>query len=488
MSNLVSTTSGAAMVTTGAATAARPGPVLPFLLVVASLLAAVFVLVAIERRTSALHAEVADVAEPARTQVHNLQRVLALEMSAKRGFLLTGDPIFLGRYQELVRIEEEVYGKLQGYAEQLGSEVQAQLRELQALAPQWHAHLPIAELRSAVQAGEPWAPLLPEQQRLYEQALQRTDLLDQAIRRRSTELRAEVRAIEQRERWTVAVLGVLALVSAAVVFQIGWRVRALAEHSYRLAGVAEARHRELEQMIEEKAVFIRGLAHDLKNPVGAVDGYAQLLEDGIRGPLSTEQQQTVGRIRAAARNTLAIIEDMLFLSTLTEGRLRVVPQPTNVAQLVHETVEDHRTLAEQRGLFLSVEKASLPPQITTDPTRLRQVVGNLLTNAIKYTPQGGVAVRLFHRNGGGEGGGWIGMEVVDTGLGIPLAEQERIFEEFHRIHPGHAQGTGLGLAISRRLARLLGGDLTLVRSAVGQGSTFALWLPETAHPLAEITQ
>jgi signal transduction histidine kinase len=460
-------------------TGTRWGPVLPFLLVVASLLAGVLILVGLERRTASLLAEVADVAEPARAQVHDLKRLLALEMAAKRGFLLTGDPEFLDKYRDLVRQEGDTFGTLAEYARGLGPAVEAPLQELRSFAPQWHAHLPDVELRTGVPNDEPWAMLLPEQHRLYEETLRRADLLDQAIRLRAEELRSEVHAIERREQRLVVVLGILALAAAAVVFKIGWQMRELAERSSRLAAVAEARRRELEHLMEEKASFIRGLAHDLKNPLGAVDGYAQLLEAGVRGPLSLEQQQTVARIRGGTRQMLAILEDLLLLSTLTEGRLRVSPQLTDVVQLVGEVVEDHHTLAQQKALHLSVEPAPVLPPVTTDPARLRQVLGNLLSNAIKYTSHGTVTVRVFHRNGSAAGApqDWIGIEIVDTGLGIPLEEQERVFEEFHRLHPAEAQGTGLGLAISRRLMRLLGGELTLVHSEVDVGSTFALWLP-----------
>jgi signal transduction histidine kinase len=476
MTDSVRDATGATRFDSWRADAAGMAPVLAFALVAVSIVAVVYILIGIERRTLALQSRIADVAEPARAEVHNVQRILALEMSAKRGFLLTGNPVFLDRYQQLVGAEEEAYRTLETYAASLGDEVAERLRTLREFAPRWHAYLSVAELRTGPRLEGSLASMLPVQQRLYEETLAHAGRLDDAIRRHAEGLRGEVRAIERRERRAVGVLGVLALVAAGVIFRIGWQMRRLAARSRHLAEIAEERRRETEALMEEKAGFVRGLAHDLKNPIGAIDGYAQLLEDGIMGPLAPEQERAVARIRSAARDTMAIIEDLLFLSTLTEGRLRVVPQPTDVVQLLHETIDDHRILAERRGLRLCAEFGQVP-FVTTDPARLRQVIANLLSNAIKYTPTGKVTVRLFHRSGAAETDGWVGVEVSDTGLGIPTGEQERVFEEFHRIHPAQAQGTGLGLAISRRLTRLLGGDLTLVRSEVGAGSTFAVWLP-----------
>jgi signal transduction histidine kinase len=143
-------------------------------------------------------------------------------------------------------------------------------------------------------------------------------------------------------------------------------------------------------------------------------------------------------------------------------------------EIARELGEQYRDIAEQQGIMLDLELNKVPI-ITSDDDRIRQILGNLLSNAIKYTESGGrVIVRTDQRPN--EVGDCVVMEVEDTGVGIPGDKIDELFEEFARINPGIKPGIGLGLAISRRVARALGGEIT-VRSKRGQGSTFTLWLP-----------
>lgn len=241
---------------------------------------------------------------------------------------------------------------------------------------------------------------------------------------------------------------------------------------------SERRRRELERVMGSKARSIRGLSHDLKNPLGAVDGYAQLLEAGVQGELNPTQREWIGRIRASVRGMLDIIDDLLNLSGAEAGKLRIDIGLTDVAWVAREAAEEHLAAAQAAGLTLEAVIPEGLPATATDPGRVRQILGNLISNAIKYTPEGG---RIFIRvepcsEGAPWPGEWLCIRVEDTGPGIPEDQRERIFEEFSRLEPGSTHGAGLGLAISRRIARLLGGDIT-VESRVGQGSGFRLWLP-----------
>jgi two-component system phosphate regulon sensor histidine kinase PhoR len=211
-----------------------------------------------------------------------------------------------------------------------------------------------------------------------------------------------------------------------------------------------------------------------------VDGYAFLLESGIKGPLTPEQLHVVGRIRRATQETIGVIQDLLALARV-ESAAGVERRAADAARLARESAEDYRAAAEAAGLALSIDVPADPLPVRADESRVRQVLGNLLSNALKYTPAGGVEVRARLREAGGAPGPgrWVAVEVADTGVGIPAEERERVFEEFHRAHPGQAPGAGIGLAIARRLARMLGGELT-VASEVGRGSTFTLWLPSAA--------
>ena len=451
---------------------------LPLVTVIAALVALVLVFVQVERRTRELREELAEIAEPAGTHVYDQQRIFALQISVKRGFLLTGESSLLDRYRELRADEEHAYMQLAPLIEQLGPDAEELFAELRAQAPRWHAAFPEAQLRGYTPTPGAMAQRLPEQQRLYEATLAAASRLDTRIAQRAQQIRARIREIERNERRLGLVLVALALAGAAVIFQVARRLRSLTEASRLSAEEAERRRREVESLMEQRTSFIRGITHDLKNPLGAVDAYAQLLEAEIKGPLTPDQRMMVGRMRRATQETLGIIDDLLSLSRAQSGQLRIERRATDVPQLVREAAEDYRASVEAAGLALSIEVHDGLPHIRVDASRVRQILGNLLSNAVKYTPEGEVRVQAAERAGDGAPGPgqWLTVDVIDTGLGIPEEEQDNVFGEFHRIHRDQARGVGLGLSISRRIARLLGGDVT-VESEVGKGSTFTLWLP-----------
>ena len=224
---------------------------------------------------------------------------------------------------------------------------------------------------------------------------------------------------------------------------------------------------------------MRGLSHDLKNPLGAIDGHAALLEEGVKGELTAEQRASVARIRRSVRSLLALVSDLLEMSKAEAGQLGVQAREADVVEVVRDAVEEHRAAAETAGHRLRLEVADRRPVVHTDPDRVRQVLGNLLSNAVKYTPPGGqIVVRVDERAGNGRlaAARYAVIDVVDSGPGIPEDKREEIFEEFARLQPDEKPGAGLGLTIARRIARLLGGDIS-VASRNGEGSAFTLWLP-----------
>lgn len=234
---------------------------------------------------------------------------------------------------------------------------------------------------------------------------------------------------------------------------------------------------------EARSRLIRGVTHDVKNPLGSADGYAQLLELELRGKLLPEQAKLVAGVRRGIQGALGMITDLLNLSRAKSGGLPVNRQPADLAALSAEAVEDARGAAETAGHVLAWEGPG-SVAVDTDPARVREVLGNLLTNAIKYTPAPGhITVwteEVVDDTRSPRPGRWLAAHVRDSGPGIPVAERERIFSEFHRLHTAdQTSGHGLGLAISRLIARLLGGDLT-ASGEPGEGAVFSLWLP--AHP------
>ncbi|HYW08243.1 MAG TPA: ATP-binding protein, partial [Longimicrobium sp.] len=233
------------------------------------------------------------------------------------------------------------------------------------------------------------------------------------------------------------------------------------------------------QATEARARLLRGVTHDIKNPLGAADGYAQLLEMELVGTLGTQQEKWVAGVRRGIGGALALIIDLLEVSSAESGDLPVHRESVDLTLLCAEAVEEHRGAAEARGHELVWNRGEAV-RLHTDPARVRQVLGNLLVNAIKYTPAPGRITVWIERDADGTAPApsqRVAIHVSDNGPGIPLDERESIFGEFHRLHSAEqASGHGLGLAISRLIARLLDGDLT-VSGEPGEGATFSLLLP-----------
>jgi len=245
----------------------------------------------------------------------------------------------------------------------------------------------------------------------------------------------------------------------------------------RFARLAEDERTHVVQASEARAALLRGVTHDIKNPLGAAAGYAELIEDGVVGPVPAKQLEMVRRIHRLVHSAVQTIADLLELAQ-ADGELHVQHADADLDQIVREVVDDHRGMARERGV--EVDAAIEPMSIVTDELRVRQILANLLSNAIKYTPAGGHArVSIVTSQRSSDRGKVVGIEVRDTGPGIASELHDRVFDEFFRVSGSGGKlesGNGLGLAISRRLARLLGGDVTLA-DADGGGAVFTLWFP-----------
>jgi signal transduction histidine kinase len=258
----------------------------------------------------------------------------------------------------------------------------------------------------------------------------------------------------------------------------------LAFEKLRVLDEAKEGRQKLERVLASRSRLMRGFSHDVKNPVGAADGYGALLQEGIYGKLSHQQTEAVDRIRRSLHGALALIDDLHELARAESGWLAVVREPVDVNALVGEIALEYQAAAHSARLDLHTSLHADSAQVMTSGVRVRQVVANLLSNAIKYTLRGSITVETRVHDSDPEGvpGDWIQILVSDTGPGIPAGQQEFIFEEFSRIGPRDKPGAGLGLAISRLVAGALGGHLT-VDSEMGLGSRFILWLPLTNTPI-----
>ena len=224
-----------------------------------------------------------------------------------------------------------------------------------------------------------------------------------------------------------------------------------------------------------KSEFLANISHELRTPLNAILGYTQLLSEGITGPVTDAQQHQLRRVRASATHLLGLIEEVLTFSRLEAGREQVAFSDIDVAATLEEAMSLVRPLAAARDLELVLPPPSdgEPLRISTDVLKLRQSLVNLLNNAVKFTDRGRVTLDARRE------GDMVVFSVADTGIGIPSEHQERIFEPFWQVEQAASRrvgGTGLGLSVTRRLARLLGGDVTM-KSTVGVGSTFEVRLP-----------
>jgi signal transduction histidine kinase len=289
--------------------------------------------------------------------------------------------------------------------------------------------------------------------------------------------------------WALAALSIGALLVGRA--QVRRHARSLAEHTAMLEQLAS----ELARANRAKGEFLANVSHELRTPLAAIVGYVEMLREGTYGDLSPRQAGPVERIEASANHLKELVDDILDLSKLDAARMDIQREPLALRPFVLDLASAVEPLLTEKSLALSISIGTTLPRLRTDPAHLRQILVNLLGNAIKYTPSGQVAVRarLLDTSGSesdrarlpsrlpGAHGVWIAISVHDTGIGIAAEDQSRVFDEFEQVNAGPRgdsmrRGTGLGLSISRRLARMLGGEITL-ESARDRGATFTLWLP-----------
>ena len=229
-----------------------------------------------------------------------------------------------------------------------------------------------------------------------------------------------------------------------------------------------------------KSSFLANMSHELRTPLNAIIGLTEMMVSNAARFGTEKAQEPLQRVNRAGKHLLGLINEVLDLSKIEAGKLELHPESVDLVPLIDEVIGTARQLAEQHKNRLVVEcQESLGP-LTVDPMRLRQILLNLLSNACKFTKEGEVALRARKV---ADGRSWIEFAVSDTGIGMTAEQQQKLFEEFSQADALTARrfgGTGLGLAITRKLARLMGGDVT-VASEPGKGSVFTLRLPGDAE-------
>jgi signal transduction histidine kinase len=250
----------------------------------------------------------------------------------------------------------------------------------------------------------------------------------------------------------------------------------LALQNANLFSEVEDKSRELEMASQHKSQFLASMSHELRTPLNAIIGLTEMMVANVARFGTEKALEPLQRVRRAGTHLLGLINQVLDLSKIEAGKLELSPESVNLSRLIDEVIDTAGQLAEQNKNRLVVEVQENPGALIVDPMRLRQILLNLLSNACKFTKQGEVALRVRTMV---DGGSWVEFAVADTGIGMTPEQQAKLFEEFAQADASTARrygGTGLGLSITRKLARMMGGDVT-VASESGKGSVFAVRLP-----------
>jgi adenylate cyclase len=253
----------------------------------------------------------------------------------------------------------------------------------------------------------------------------------------------------------------------------------IAIENVRLFDEIQDKNRQLQMASENKSQFVSSMSHELRTPLNAIIGLTEMMVKNAARFGTEKAQEPLQRVNRAGTHLLGLINQVLDLSKIEAGKLELNPQTVQLAPLIKDVVGTAGQLAVQNKNRLVVDAQEGLGALTVDPMRLRQILLNLLSNACKFTKEGEVALRARKVEDGRD---WVELVVADSGIGMTAEQQAKLFQDFTQADSLTARrygGTGLGLAISRKLARMMGGDVT-VTSEPGKGSVFTVRLPGSA--------
>jgi signal transduction histidine kinase len=254
----------------------------------------------------------------------------------------------------------------------------------------------------------------------------------------------------------------------------------IAIENVRLFDEIQDKSRQLEMASENKSRFLSSMSHELRTPLNAIIGLTEMMVSHAARFGTEKALEPLRRVNAAGTHLLSLINEVLDLSKIEAGKLELNPEPVDLARVIDEVIGTAGQLAEKNKNRLVVEAQENVGALTADSLRLKQILLNLLSNACKFTKEGEVALRVRKV---ADGRDWVELAVADTGIGLTAEQQAKLFQEFTQADSLTARrygGTGLGLALSRKLARMMGGDVT-VTSEAGKGSVFTVRLPGTSE-------
>ncbi|MBX3744538.1 MAG: CHASE3 domain-containing protein [Verrucomicrobiae bacterium] len=439
-----------------------------------TLSAASVVLAAITWIELSRHIEASRQAAAIQAELDAVFQVVLDTETSQRGFTLTGDDAFLvplevgeeqlpARFERLIELTRGDAASLQRI---MDLRVQAQLllnhHQSVVLARQHAGYLAAAEI---VMTGDGRRMMETLRTQVAEIRGMRSDLL--------SDDGAQARAQMFRAVLTSLLAGVLGIGAGLFAFRLS---RLSIRHQERERELVEARL-EAERSSREKTVFLANMSHEIRTPMNAILGFSELLSGDLTEP---RHRQYLSSIRSSARSLLQLINDILDMSKIEAGVMELHPEPTDPAELCGFVRSVFSEAAARKGVPLECEVAAeVPRSLLLDRIRLRQILINLVGNALKFTDRGWVRVRVPWEPPSSDGRVNLTIEVSDTGVGIPPDRLEAIFEPFVQAgadREKEREGTGLGLAIVRRLTEAMGGTVS-VTSQPGEGSTFRLRLP-----------
>ena len=450
-------------------------------LILASLLSIAVLAIVAERKVRALGEEISQVSDPARASILEIQYNLAMETAGTRGYLLTGD----AKYAEGHRVARTQRKKAMARLEAVTQRSPAPVR--QTVKQMHQSFIPADALLDSLFAGQlsraEYMKRLPAQQERLTVVTAAAHELGDLLASNANARLAYIKGFARRAATLIIVLVALALVAALLVARLGLSFRRIASSEHDAWAASEAaraeadrRREETERIADSRARLMRGFTHDVKNPLTATSGILSLLDEGVLDPLNRRQKEAVTRARRSLSSALSLIDDLLELAHAETGEIRIRRAPVDLREIARNILEEQKPLADAKGLSLVAEPGE--PVITdSDAERVRQVLSNLISNAVKYTPAGNVTVRAWIDNDAQHAQRWARVDVADTGPGLSESQTQQLFQEFHRLDTSRGiPGTGLGLAISKRIANALGGEI-IVSSEAGAGSTFSFLLP-----------
>jgi signal transduction histidine kinase len=254
---------------------------------------------------------------------------------------------------------------------------------------------------------------------------------------------------------------------------------AIAIENVRLFDEIQDKSRQLAEASERKSQFLASMSHELRTPLNAIIGLTEMMVTNAARFGTEKALEPLRRVNAAGTHLLSLINEILDLSKIEAGKLELNSEPIDLPRLIEEVIGTAGQLAEKNKNRLVVEAQESVAALKADPMRLKQILLNLLSNACKFTKEGDVVLRVRKV---ADGRDWVELAVADSGIGMTAEQQAKLFQDFTQADSLTARrygGTGLGLAISRKLARMMGGDVT-VTSEPGKGSVFTVRLPGSA--------